>query len=165
MKTSFLLAAVALLMGATDIPQMPRMPSMKEGVWLIHNQTIQHPSEEKAESGGKVCQKADWNNSLPMKVKTPKGKCKYAVESGATKQKYEMACDVSGVAIKVTETREFIDENNERVVVDVTYNPPADGVTGSTIISEGTYVSACPSGVKPGSEMLPDGTFAQKSGK
>jgi hypothetical protein len=57
-----------------------------EGVWLIHNQTIQHPSEQKAEGGGKVCQKADWNNG-PIKVKTPKGKCKYAVESGATKQK------------------------------------------------------------------------------
>jgi hypothetical protein len=57
------------------------------------------------------------------------------------------------------------DTNNGRTVVDVTYNPPADGVTGTTIISEGTYVSACPAGVKPESEMLPDGTFAEKSGK
>jgi hypothetical protein len=163
MKTSLLLAAVVLL-GAADIPKLPRMPSMKEGVWLIHNQTIQHPSGEKADGAGKVCQKADWNNG-PMKVKTPKGKCKYAIEAGATKQKYEMACDVSGVVIKVTETRELIDENNGRTVVDVTYDPPADGLTGTTIISEGTYVSACPAGVKPGSEMMPDGTFAQKSGK
>ena len=164
MKTSLLLAAVTLLIGVEEIPKMPRMPSMKEGVWLIQNQTIQHPSEQKAEGGGKVCQKADWNNG-PMKVKTPKGKCKYAVESGATKQKYEVVCDVSGVELKITETRELIDENHGRVVVDVNYSPPADGVTGSTIISEGTYVSACPAGVKPGSVMMPDGTFAQKSGK
>ena len=164
MKTSFLLAAVALLMGATDIPQMPRMPSMKEGVWLIHNQTIQHPSEQKTEASGKICQKADWNNG-PMKVKTPRGKCKYAVEAGAAKQKYEMACDVSGVVIKVNETREIFDENNGRVVVDINYDPPSDGMAGTTIISEGTYVSACPAGVKPGSVMMPDGTFAQKSGK
>jgi len=116
------------------------------------------------QGGGKVCQKADWNNG-PMKVKTPKGKWKYAVEAGATKQKYEMACDVSGVVIKVTETRDFIDENNGRTVVDVTYDPPAEGVTGSTIISEGTYVAACPVGAKPGSEMMPDGIFVLKSGK
>ena len=100
-----------------------------------------------------------------MKVKTPKGKCKYAVESGATKQKYEVVCNVSGVEIKITETRELIDENNGRVVVDIHYDPPDNGTTGTTLISEGTYVSACPAGVKPGSEMMPDGTFAQKSGK
>jgi hypothetical protein len=164
MKMSLLLATVALLMGAANIPKMPRMPTMKEGVWLIRNQTIQHPSEEKAEGTGKICQKADWNNG-PMKVKTPKGKCKYTVESGATKQKYQMVCEVSGVVIKVTETREYIDEGNERAIVDINYDPPADGTTGTTIISEGTYVSACPTGVKPGSEMTNDGTLAQKSGK
>jgi hypothetical protein len=164
MKTFLLLVATALSIEATDSPEIPRMPSMKEGVWMIQTETIQHPSEQKAEGSGKVCHKADWNNA-PMKVKTPKGKCKYALETGATKQKYEMTCDVSGVVIKFTETREVFDENHGRVVVDVTYDPPADGVTSSTITSEGTYVSACPGGVKPGSEMMPDGTFVQKFGK
>jgi Flp pilus assembly protein TadG len=164
MKMSFLWAVAALLIGAAEIPKMPRMPSMKEGVWLIRNQTVQHPSEEKAEGAGEVCQKADWNNG-PIKVQTPKGKCKYAVESGATSQKYEVACEVSGVQIKVTETRELVDENNGRTVVDITSDPPTNGATGTTLVSEATYVSACPADVKPGSQMMPDGTFAQKSGK
>ncbi len=37
---SFLLAVAALLMEAAEIPQMPKMPSMKEGVWLIRSQTM-----------------------------------------------------------------------------------------------------------------------------
>jgi hypothetical protein len=163
MKTSLLMAVFGLSICGVGAPKMPRMPSLKEGVWLIRSQTIQHPSEEKAEGGGTVCQKADWNNG-PMKVKAPRGKCKYAIESGAAKQKYQILCTASEVVIKITETREVIDENSERTVVDISYDPPANGSTGKTLISEGTFVSACPAGVKPGSEM-PDGTFAEKAGK
>jgi hypothetical protein len=47
--------------------------------------------------------------------------------------------------------------------VEVAYNPPVDGKTGTTITAEATFVSACPADMKPGDQKLADGTIKRGS--
>jgi hypothetical protein len=153
-----LLFDVMVLAIVAHAANMPDMPKMKEGLWLMRSQTIQQPSGEKTQTTATVCRNAGWNN-VPMKVKTPKGKCKSSVDSSETTQKYEIACKVDEAAFKLTETKEITGEDMMRTVVDMTYSPPVDGVSGTTMIVEAAYISACPAGMKPGETLMPDGTF------
>ena len=58
--------------------------------------------------------------------------------------------------------QEIRDENKAHTVVDTIYNPPIDGVSGVTMLSDATYISACPAGMPTGSELMADGTFVQR---
>jgi hypothetical protein len=157
MKRALFFAAMVLAIAA-HAANMPDMPSMKEGLWSMRSQTIQHPSEAKTETAASVCRKAGWNR-VPLKVKTPRGKCKSSIESSGTKQRYEIACKVAAVVFKLTETKEITGENMMHTALDMSYSPPVDGVSGTTMIGEVAYISACPAGMKPGETLMPDGTF------
>src|ERR1700733_7723129 len=139
MKKALLLAAMALAILA-HASIMPDMPKMKEGLWLMRSRTIQQPSGEKTQTTATVCRNAGWNN-IPMKVNTPRGKCKSSVDSSGTMQKYEIACKIAEVVFKLTQTKEITGEDMMRTVVDMTYSPPVNGVTGTTMIVEAAYIS------------------------
>jgi hypothetical protein len=57
-----LLGPAILLAFAIDAADLPKMSNMNEGLWLMRDSTVQHPTEEKTDVSGAICQKPGWNN-------------------------------------------------------------------------------------------------------
>ena len=135
-------------------------PSMKEGLWLIHSQLIQHPSEEKTtDVTVTICRNPAYDKQL-REGSMPKG-CKLVDKSGGGITKFEAECKYAGAKSKSTEIFEITGDTASHTVTDTTVTPPASGVTGLTAVADMKYVGACPAGMKIGDMMMPDGTFAQ----
>lgn len=156
MKMPLVCAAVMLVAAvfAADVP------SMKEGLWSIHSQVVQHPSEQKTvDASATVCRDPAYDKSV-REATMPKDKCKpTADKSSGTIKKFETSCKVGGSSVKFTETVETTGDTVSHTVTESTITPPISGVSGMTVTADMTYISACPAGMKPGDAMLPDGTI------
>jgi hypothetical protein len=136
-------------------------PSMKEGLWSIHSQVIQHPSEQTTvDASATLCRDPAYDKQV-REATMPKDKCKPTVDkSSGTIKRFETDCKVGGSAVRFTETVETTADTASHTVTSSTIMPPISGLTGMTVTADMTYISACPAGMKPGDAILPDGTVA-----
>ena len=157
MTKALLLVAIvpAVMIYAADVP------SMKEGLWLIHSQVIQHPSEEKTtDASTKLCRNAAYDKRI-REATMPKGACAATVDkSNGTTKEYETNCKVAGSRIKFTETVETTGDSISHTVTKSVITPPLGGLTGMTIVADMTYISACPAAMQVGDVILPSGEIA-----
>jgi hypothetical protein len=137
-------------------------PSMKEGLWLIHSQVVEHPTEQKtADATATICRDAAYDKRV-REASMPKG-CRLIDKTGkssATVIKFEAQCKYLGAKLKATEIIEITGDTISHTVTNTTVTPPASGVSGMTAIADMKYLGSCPAGMKPGDALLPDGTFA-----
>ena len=132
------------------------LPSLKEGLWSVHTTIIQQPAGKKADTTALVCRNSAYDRHV-RDITLPRQRCGLTVDksSGATKS-YETECKVGSLSFRATERMDMGDETVSHMVAESTFTGPAGGMA---IISDMTYVSPCPAGMKPGDVLMPDGTI------
>jgi hypothetical protein len=134
-------------------------PGMKEGLWSVHTQVIQHPSEQKTESAVTLCRSPAYDKQVREATK-PRSKCQLVDKSSGTTAKFETECKIGGSNVKAAEVIQITGDTISHTVTDTTITPPVNGLNGMTTVADMKYVGACPAGMKPGDMMMPGGTFA-----
>jgi hypothetical protein len=154
-KATFISATILLAAGVYAVEE----PGMKEGLWSVRTQVIQHPSEQKTDSAVTLCRNPAYDKQVREATK-PTSKCPLVDKSSGTTTKFETECKIGGSRVKVTEVIEITGDTISHAVTDAIITPPVSGLSGMTTVADMTYVGPCPAGMKLGDMMMPDGTFA-----
>lgn len=134
------------------------LPPMREGLWSIHTQTIDHPGNVKREFTQKICRNHAYDDSARAKAKNMPG-CKVQNEnlSGHT-YTIEMECNIGGSVIHSKGVTTSTGDDAFRSETHTTYTPAFHGVSDTTMIMDQKYESSCPAGTEPGDIIRADGT-------
>jgi hypothetical protein len=147
MKTSLAAAATLILIGTITADDNPRL---KDGLWSIHTQLTEHPSEQRNETDTSYCRNRA-HDDRERSAKKQGANCKTLSDktSGGTRIT-ETECAASDAVMKTKLTLNVISDSATHTETVTTFSPPSAGRTGTTIITDQKYVGACPAGVQPG---------------
>ncbi len=131
-------------------------PSLKEGLWSVHTQTIQNPGNKKDQGDKSICRSHAFDEHVQSLAK--KVNCKSISEnsSGGTKTT-ETECTVGGSVIKGKGTVTMSGDTAAHSESHATYTPPMYGMSETTMITDQKYLGACPAGTQPGDIIFSDG--------
>ncbi len=160
MRTLLLTAsAIALLAGMAPGADAPT----KDGFWSIHSvNTITsagNAAPRTIETTISRCQ--DKGTPLQIPGNPPAApECKIISRSsdGSTSS-FEMQCTQNGQTTRVKETITMNGEDQSHMIMDSTFDPPINGLSGMKMVADWKYLGACPAGVKPNDAVGPDGTI------
>jgi hypothetical protein len=158
-----LLAAAALLIPFGTI-SADDSPPVRDGLWSIKTQLMEHPSEKRNETSMSYCRNRAQNDHARTATKQGTN-CKTISDntSGATRIT-ETECTASDAVIRTRLTLTVISDSATHTETVVTFDPPSAGRTGSTMITDQKYLGPCPSGVEPG-DLLDGGGKVIHHGK
>jgi hypothetical protein len=122
----------------------------KDGLWSIHTQFTEHPSEMKAETDTSYCRNHS-RDEREMETTKQGSNCKIIGDrtSGGTRVK-ETECPVMNGVIRTKMTITMISDSTKHTETITVFDPPSAGRTGTAIITDQKYVGACPAGIMPG---------------
>ena len=150
---------VLLMAGPTD------PPSVKEGLWSIHTETITNPTGKKTETSYTLCRSHAFDDSMRAAEKAMKG-CNTVSESLQNgNYASEIQCKMGSTTVDSKGTTTYTGDTATHGETQVSYSPAMGGVTGSVIVTDSKYTGACPDGTVPGDRTNADGTvihLAQK---
>lgn len=132
-------------------------PQLKEGLWSIHSQNTDAPSEKKTDFRSVLCRShaSDWRTR--ENARDAKECATVSENLQANKYTIQSRCRIKGSVVETRSTTLFM-ENATHTEVHVTYTPALNGITASTLIEDQKYLGKCPSGAESGDLMLPNGT-------
>jgi hypothetical protein len=135
------------------------LPSLREGLWSIHTQSVDNPGNVKREFTQKLCRNHAYDDSARAKAKNVPG-CKTLNEnlSGHT-YTVEMECTVTGSVIHSSGVTTMTGDDAFHSETHATYTPALRGVSDTTMIIDQKYEGSCPAGTQPGDFIRPDGTI------
>jgi hypothetical protein len=111
MNATLISATILLAAGVYAVEE----PSMKEGLWSVHTQVIQHPSEQKTDSAVTLCRNPAYDKQV-REATMPRSKCPLVDKSSGTLTKFETECKIGGSKVKVTEVIEITGETLSRTL-------------------------------------------------
>jgi hypothetical protein len=151
------IAAVLLLsygtVGAAD------EPSMKEGLWSIHDVDTTNPGNKVSSSSRSVCRSHAWDQEVQAESKKVMKSCTVLSDTTAgNKHVLEAKCQIGTSTITTKAIITYQNENSVHSETHATYSPALGGVSDTTMIQEQKYQGSCPAGTSPGDMILSDGT-------
>src|SRR6202051_1279737 len=157
MKTVTAIAAALLLLSSGTANAIDP-PAMKEGLWSIHNQSVNNPGHKKLDRTSTVCRSHAYDQHVLQEVKAMKG-CKTLSESlKGGEYSVHTQCTVAGTVVDSKSTVIFKGDSAAHSESNATYNPALAGISEMTLIQDQKYVGSCPAGVQPGDITQPDGS-------
>ena len=157
MKTLTTFAAASLLLTSGTVDAV-NPPAMKEGLWSIHNQSVNNPGEKKSDHTSTVCRSHAYDQHVLQEAKATKG-CKTLSESlKGSEYSVHSQCSVAGTVVDSKSTVTFKGDSAAHSESHATYIPALGGISEMPLIQDQKYVGSCPAGVQPGDITQPDGT-------
>jgi hypothetical protein len=151
------LAALAVAALPLSIARAGDPPKIKEGLWAIHGESIEKPGDRVTQFDYKLCRNHAYDKAANAKVKDAPG-CRTVVkDSGGGKFEAASACTAATTKIISNGTTTYLSETAMHSETHATYTPPFRGKTEETMTQDQQYVSECPSNMKPGDVLFPDG--------
>jgi len=152
---SFRVAALLLPIGIA-IAATP--PELKEGLWSIHNQSIDNPGNKKTDSSSTICRSHAYDEYVHSLAKGRKGCTSINESLQGGKYFIEMHCVVAGTTVDSKATTIYQGDTSTHSENHATYSPALGGVSEVTMTMDQKYVGSCPAGVQPGDMTDADGT-------
>ncbi len=157
MKKICLAAAVLLLSFGTV--RAADYPSMKEGLWSIHDVNTNNPGNQVSESSKTICRSHAYDQHVQEQAKKVMTSCTVITDSTqGNKHLTETKCQVAGTTIDTKGTVTILNENSVHSESHSTYSPAMGGVSETTMVQDQKYQGSCPAGQSPGDMTLSNGT-------
>lgn len=157
MKTHPAIAAALALLGSGTV-NATDLPAMKEGLWSIHNQSVNKPGDKKSDHTSTVCRSHAYDQHVLQEAKSMQD-CKTLSESlKGSEYSVHKQCTVAGTVVDSKSTVTFKGDSAAHSESHATYNPAMAGISEMTLIQDQKYVGSCPPGVQPGDITQPDGS-------
>ncbi len=133
----------------------------KDGLWSFHMLQTTTPAGNAAPKTTDItlsrCQGKDTPLPIPGNSATvPECKLISRNSEGSTTV-IEMRCTQNGRKTRMKQMFTMNGENEGHTIVDSTFDPPMNGMTGMKMVADWKYIGACPAGVKPNDVVGPDG--------
>ena len=137
-------------------------PTLKEGLWSIHTESIDQPGNKKTTGDRSLCRSHEYDARVEQMGKEAQAKCKTIHEStSGGKRDAELECTVAGTVIHTKATTTLTGDTAAHSETHATYTPPLAGMAEMTMIMDQKYVGACPAGVDPGDSISADGKIVK----
>ena len=141
-------------------------PEMKEGLWMVHSQTIKDPGRKKIDATSTLCRSHAYDHyvrALARRVNHGTNKCTTLKDSlhGKT-YSVVMRCDLGSVVINSSSITTY-QSDSTHTETHQRYVPPLNGVSEATVIEDQKFLGPCPIGSKPGDLTQANGTELQMS--
>jgi hypothetical protein len=157
MKKMYLAAAVLLLSYGTV--HAADEPSLKEGLWSIHDVDTTNPGNKVSDSTHSICRSHAWDQEVQAESKKVMKSCTVLTDTTAgSKRVTEARCQVAGTTITTKAIITSLNENTVHSETHATYSPALGNVSDTTTIQDQKYQGSCPAGISPGDMILPNGT-------
>jgi hypothetical protein len=152
MKSLALVAALYIPLGMLSAEEAP---PLKDGLWSISTQYVEHPTGNRGQMLISVCR----NNAYDKQSATKPAPCK-VLRSGKVNGVWTKDSECSGTNVFTTITKTSSDERSSHVETHVFFRPPSLGREENVAITEEKYVGPCPAGVNPGDWLDANGKVA-----
>jgi Protein of unknown function (DUF3617) len=154
-----LIPVAASLLVLAGLANSAGEPSVKEGLWSIHTETVSQPGNKKVEGTRSLCRSHAYDDDVRARAKAVAANCKTIVDkSEGGKSESETECVIAGTTAHGKSTSTITGDSAVHSETHTTYNPALGGMTEMTMVIDQKYVGACPAGVEPGDSIAPDGT-------
>jgi len=149
---SGLAAALLLMAGCAADP-----PSLQEGLWEVHGQTIEKPANTTATFAYQLCRDHLYDKAATAQMKNVKGCSTLFKKVGDGKFSSASTCVVADTTIVSNGLTTFRSPSATHSEARALYAPALGGKTDETLIEDQTYVGKCPRGMRAGDTMNSDG--------
>jgi hypothetical protein len=149
-------ASTALLASRAALAADP--PPLKEGLWSIHSQGVQHPGDKKSDSTSTLCRTHVFDAQARERAKNMKDCSTVKEELEGNRYSIESRCTIEGSTVESKSTTVFRGDTTH-TEARITYTPPLRGVSDSTLIQDQKYLGSCPAGAEGGDLLTPNGTM------
>jgi hypothetical protein len=156
MSKMFATAAAALVLTSRPL-SAANPPEMTEGLWSIHNQTIDNPGNKKSDSTSTLCRSHAYDQHV-LELAKSMNHCTVNESVDANKFSVTTHCVVAGTVVDSTSTAIFTGNTAAHSETRATYNPALGSISEMTVIQDERYLGSCPPGSRPGDMTRADGT-------
>ena len=132
-------------------------PKIKEGLWEIRGQTLEKPTDNKTSFAYKLCRDHAYDKASNAQMKDVKGCTTLVKDLGGGKYASASTCVVMGVTIVSNGVTTYKGHESVHSDTQAKYTPIFKGKTDETLTQDQQYIGKCPTGVKPGDLIGPDG--------
>ncbi len=132
-------------------------PQLQEGLWSIHSEDVDAPSNKKTDFTSTLCRSHASDEQTRANARNRKECTTVSEQLQGNQYTVESRCTIRGSAVQSKSTTLFLG-NTAHTVVHITYTPALNGVTDSTLTEDQKYIGKCPAGAEPGELMLPNGS-------
>lgn len=154
-------AASAVFMTALALPFQAAWaghpPKLKEGLWDIRAQRLEIPGNVRSEFTYKLCRDHAYDKSTNAKLEHVKGCLTTLKDEGDGKFSSSSTCTVSGISIVSSGVTVYMKDRLIHSETHASFSPAFNGKTEETLIEDQQYLGPCPSAMKPGDILPPDG--------
>src|ERR1035437_2726500 len=165
-----LISVTAALMFSAGVVSAASLPEMQEGLWSMRTQEVKNPGNKREDTATySFCRNHAYDKEGEALMKGMKGCTMVSENFAGGKYSTEMRCVIEKavVAGKVlfektvmvsqgTLTQSSTAAHGE---THITYVPAMFGVSDKASIVDSKYLGSCPSGMRPGDSLKPDGTI------
>jgi hypothetical protein len=138
------------------------MPVMKEGLWKLHSISTS-AGEKPDESTYFLCRDHAYDLKAKAIVDQSIKACTNISDTASGGKRYlNMTCKAGTSTLTSKGIITSTGDTYYRAETTTTYTPPLYGESQSTMVSEQTWVSACPAGMSPGDRKFADGTIQKR---
>jgi hypothetical protein len=149
------------------------LPEMQEGLWSMRTQEVNNPGNKREDTTAfSFCRNHAYDKEAEVLAKGIKG-CTIVSENFAGgKYSTEMRCVIEKAVVAgkvlfektvvVTKGTATQSSTAAHIETHTTYAPAMFGVSDKMSIMDQTYVGSCPSGMRPGDALKPDGTIVHR---
>jgi hypothetical protein len=134
-------------------------PKVKEGLWEIHGQSVENPGEKRTDFTYKLCRNHAYDEASMALLKNVKGCTTVIKDLKGGKFSSASTCTVAGTTIISNGLTAYINDAATHSETHATYTPPFNGKSEETMTQDQQYIGECPTGMKPGETLDPDGVI------
>ncbi len=138
-------------------------PKLKEGLWVIHVQSVEQPGDKRNDVTYKLCRDHAYDKAANDQLKNLPGCTTVIKDAGDGKFVSASNCTVNGTLVVSNGFTTFVSKTITHSETQAKYTPPFRGKSDESMIQDQQYVGDCPSGLKPGDTIGPDGLIRHRN--
>jgi hypothetical protein len=132
-------------------------PKLKEGLWDIRGERIESPGDKRTEFAYKLCRDHAYDKAANAQLKNVKGCSTVIKKVDGGKFSSASTCTVDGMTIVSNGLSAYKGDSSTHAETHAIYTPPFNGKSEETLTEDQQYLGKCPTGMKPGDTIAPDG--------
>ena len=148
------LLTCALLPLAADAGDPPKL---KEGLWEVHMQSEEKPTEKKTDVVYRLCRNHAYDKRANDALKNLAGCTTVIKDDGGGKYSSASNCVVSGITVVSSGFTTFASKTATHSQTAAKYSPALGGKTDETMTQDQHYLGKCPANMQPGDTIGPEG--------
>jgi hypothetical protein len=132
-------------------------PKFKEGLWEVHVINEEKPVGKKTDLIYRLCRDHAYDKAADAILKNLPGCTTVIKDVGGGKFSSASNCVVNGTTVVSTAITTFMGTTASHSETSAKFIPPVNGKTDETMTQDQRYIGSCPSDLKPGDTISPDG--------